>query len=273
MKNWQKHFPPYEGNEAYIYFAFAEADSADAWKIMRILLARGCRIWYSFGPTGGAEELLHRQQRAAGAGLTILYLSDAVCADKDTKSFVLVNQKFARSILCLDPDRTDRRLQMGLREHVPHIPLYQLTGTEEIESTILHAEGFSQEMLGEPIEIGESGGVRKLSLILSALAVLLLAVSFVGWRYLDWFRPKLRDEIVFSDPVILSAVREAVSGGAIVEETVTGITFLRLDGLPESWDELSLLPALERIELPQQAIAADSELPDSFQIELSGGGA
>lgn len=70
MKNWQKRYPPYEGSEPYLYFAFAEADSAKAWQIMRILLERGCRVWYGSGPSGNADELLRRQERAEGADLT-----------------------------------------------------------------------------------------------------------------------------------------------------------------------------------------------------------
>ena len=91
MKNELKGFPVYEGNEPYLYFAFAEADIPKARRILRILLERGCRVWYCCGAAGSAEELLRRQDRSAGAALTALYLTDAVCADKDTKRFVLVN--------------------------------------------------------------------------------------------------------------------------------------------------------------------------------------
>ena len=44
--------------------------------------------------------------------------------------------------------------------------------------------------------------------------------------------------------------------------------------LPESWEELSLLPALERIGIPQQALTGDAALPEGdYVIELIGGGA
>ena len=125
MKNWHRSFPPYEGEEPYLYFAFADADEKKVWKYLRPLLERGCRVWYRFGPAGGAERLLHDPERSSGAALTLLFLTDAACADKDTKSNVLVNQKYGRPILCLDPDGTDRRLRMGLREDVPHVPLYR----------------------------------------------------------------------------------------------------------------------------------------------------
>ena len=274
MKSWQKKLPPYEGDEPYLYFAFAEADEAKAVKILSMLLRRGCRVWYSFGAAGSSQELLRRQTRSGGAAMTVLYLSDAACADADTKSNVLVNQKFGRPILCLDPDGTDRRLTMGLREDVPHVPLYRFRGEEEIEDAVVHAEGFSQEILGEQTYTGPSPVLwflfRNLTLFFLVLTVLLLAVGFVGVRWFHWFRAP--DEVVFQDPAILAAVRDAAHGGTITRELADGVSVLRFDEAPESWEELSLLPSLERIELPQQAVLDGAELPpDGYVVELSGG--
>ena len=66
MKNWHKYFPPYEGEEPYLYVAFAAADEKKVWKILRPLLERGCRVWYRFGPAGGADNLLHDATDGAG---------------------------------------------------------------------------------------------------------------------------------------------------------------------------------------------------------------
>lgn len=268
---WMNQCPPYEGEAPYLYFAFAEDDSERVRKLLRPLLSRGCRVWYCYGPAGSAEELLHRQERCEKAALTAVYLTDALCADKDSKSAVLVNQKFNRPILCLDPDEKDRRLAMNLRETIPHVPLYRLSG-EEWESAVLHAEGFSQDMIGEPIKIEEGGGVMKtLTLLFCALALLLSAVSFAGFRLFGWLSPASRDEVQIRDPILHAAVRQA-AGGAITEESISEITFLRLKELPESWEELSLLPALERIELPQNSLLNGAELPEGdYVITLSGG--
>ncbi|MBR2808593.1 MAG: hypothetical protein IKD65_05830 [Oscillospiraceae bacterium] len=274
MKNWQKRYPPYEGSEPYLYFAFAEADSAKAWQIMRILLERGCRVWYGSGPSGNADELLRRQKRAEDANLTLLYLTDAACADKDTKSNILVNQKNGKHILCLDPDGADRRLSMGLYETVPHLPLYRLKSRKEIENAVIRAEGFSQEILGEPVRVEGGGSLGKLTALFCVLAVFLALASFIGVRYLRWFQPEVPDEVPFTDPVILSAVRNAARGGAITEELVSEITVLRLSGMPESWEELEKLPALTTVTLPQQALLEEGTLPDGdITVELTGGGA
>lgn len=272
MKNWHKAVPPYEGAEPYLYFAFAKADEKKVWDILHPLLERGCRVWYSIGPAGGSEELLRCQERSAGAALTLLYLSDAACADKDTKSNILVNQKNERPILCLDPDGEDRRLRMGLREDVPHIPLYDLTGKGEIEEAVIHAAGFSQEVIGEPVRIKKGNVIGRLTAVFCILAVLLSALTFAGFRYFHWFEPVLNDEVKLEDPVILSAVRRAAGGGSITLDFSQGLTDLRLDGMPESWEDLSQLPSLVQIEIPQQALMEGAELPEgSYTIVLTGG--
>ena len=271
-KNRMKQIQPYEGDQPYLYFAFAEEDCGRVRKLLRPLLARGCRVWFCVGAAGSAEELLHRQERYERAALTLVYLTDALCADRDSKSAVLVNQKFNRPIVCLDPDEKDRRLAMNLRETIPHIPLYKLS-EDEWESAVLHAEGFSMEMIGEPVKLEDNGSIiKKLTITFCALALLLAAVSFAGFRVFGWFSPAARAEVRISDPVIRAAVRQAAGGGAITEDRASEIIFLRFRELPESWEELELLPALERIELPQHALLDGGALPEGdYVIALSGG--
>ncbi len=269
MKHWQKACPPYEGAQPYLYFAFAQADSGKVWNLLRSLVERGCRVWYEYGPSGSAEELLRRQERSSGSALTVLYLSDAACEDKDTKSSVLVNQKNGVPIVCLDPDRRDRCLSMGLKDYIPHIPLYELVDSAEVENAILHADGFSQEMLGEPVRIRGGRTVTLVSALLLILTLLLAGIGFVGFRYLHWFKTVPKDEVAFCDPVIESAIRDAARGGNITEELVSGIRYLRLGDIPNSWEDLSLLPSLERIVVPQTAVAEGGSLPEGgYVIEL-----
>ncbi len=267
-----KQYPPYEGNEPYLYFAFAEADKARVWKIMRPLLERGCRVWYCRGPAGSADKVLQRQERSGRAELTVLYLSDAACEDQDTKSYILVNQKNKRPIICLDPDRTDRRLSMGLHESVPHIPLYGKGSGADIESAITHADGFSQEMLGEPVITDGGGILSRLTALFAILTLVVLLITLAGIRYMPGLRPEPEDEVTIQDPVILDAVREEAGGGVITEEFVREMTGLHLETLPGNWDDLSLFPSLERLIIPQQCLAGDGELPEGdYIIELTGG--
>ncbi|MBR2582063.1 MAG: hypothetical protein IKD61_01585, partial [Oscillospiraceae bacterium] len=218
MKNWQKQVPPYEGADAYVYFAFADGDVGRVWPIMRTLLRRGVRVWYCTGPAGSAEELLHRQERSRGAALTLLYLTDAAVADKDSKSRILVNQNRGQSILCLDPDGVDRRLSMGLREDVPHLALQSCRSAEDLEDALIRAEGFTQELFGEPTAVEQDKLLGRLSLGISLLAAALLLLAFAGYRHFGWFRPNYADEITIRDEVILDAARQAAGGGALTGE-------------------------------------------------------
>lgn len=240
---------------------------------MRPLLARGCRIWYMCGNAGTGEAMLARQACAGGAALTLLYLTDAACADPDTKSFVLVNQKFGRPIIALDPDGVDRRLKFGLRENTPHVPLYKYRTDEEKESAIIHAEGFSQDIIGTPITVSGGSLIGNLSKAFCLVAVLLAIISVVGLKFFQKSQPEVEvtDEVTFSDPVILEAVREEADGGVITEELVSDITILHLSDVPENWDELSMFPSLEMIELPQEAVMQAEDLPDGYTIALSRG--
>ena len=273
MRDSFRDFPPYEGDSPYLYFAFAEADSKKVREYLRLLYERGCRVWYSCGIADGPEEVLRRQARYRGAALTLVYLSDEACRDQNTKSSVLVNQKFDGPIICLDPDGRDRVLAMGLRESVPHIPLYRIRSREELEDAIFHAEGFSQELLGEPVKIRRDSILPKLSLVLCALAVVLSVLFFTGVRESVTEVIQLTDEVELRDPVLLSAVRKAAEGGAITQELVENLKSIDLSGMPESWDDLALLPSLEEIRIPQEALLGGEPLPEGeYTILLTGGG-
>lgn len=266
---------PYEGEEPYLYLAFAQEDSRKVWKILRPLLERGCRVWYFLGPSGTADEYLHRQKRAAGAALTLLYLSDAACADIDTKTNVLVNQEAAKPILCLDPDEKDRRLFMGLREEIPHLSLSHLSGSGKVEEAILHGAGFSQELIGEPVRIRESSALKRLAWLFCALAIvtgILVLITARHLRRIQTSEAAVQEE-TFRDPVLQAGVREALGESPMTQEALSGITTLRLNDVPESWEELSALPSLERIELPQQSLLQGEPLPETdYVIVLRGGG-
>ena len=275
MKDWRKQAPPYEGEEPYLYLAFADADAGKLGELVRLLKKRGLRIWYSTGPAGSAEELLRRQQRALGAEMTVVYLTDAMTQDQDGKASVLVNQKNGRKILCLDRDETDRALTMGLHESVPHLAAWKYSRTEDLEEALVRSDGFTQEMFGEPVLLEKGGMTGRLTALLCTLAVLLVLGSFLGLRVFHWFQPETpQDEVVLADETIRGAVRAAVGGGVLTEENTAAIEELRLDSLPSSWEDLEKLPGLQRIALPQEAVMTAESLPDgNLVVVLTGGDA
>lgn len=269
MTNWQKKYPPYEGEEPYLYFAFADEDARKAWRVMKVLLARGCRVWYCTGVAGNSRELLRRQERASGAALTLLYLTDALESDKDSKTRIMVNQKDQKALLGLDTDRKNHNLAMDIHESTPSIPLYRLKKDEDLEMELIRAEGFTQNMIGKPVTF-RSSWMGKLTGVL-----LLLTVLLVGGCVLSFQKNRTHgDTVKFSDPVIREAARAAAGGGALTEESVLQIRTIRLKELPESWEDLSLLKDLQAVVLPQEAVVEASELPEgSFRLVLSGGAA
>lgn len=274
MKDWRKQIAPYEGDEPYLYFAFADADAGRIHELVRLLLQRGVRIWYSTGPAGSAEELLRRQQRALGASLTVIYLSDAMTQDQDGKASILVNQKNGRKILCIDRDASDRALTMGLHESVPHLAAYRYRKTEDLEEALVRSEGFTQEIIGEPIFLSKGGMTGRMTVLLCALSLLLLLGGFLGLRVFHWFRPvdQPQDSVIFTDPTVREAAREAAGGGVLTEEGMAAVTELRLDRLPDSWQDLSLLPKLQRVLLPQEAVREAESLPEGdITLVLTGG--
>ena len=192
MKDWRKQAPPYEGTEPYLYLAFADADAGRIGGLVRLLLKRGLRLWYSTGPAGSADELLRRQQRALGAEMTVVYLTDAMTQDQDGKASILVNQKNGRKILCIDRDAADRALTMGLHESVPHLPAWQYPKTEDLEEALIRSDGFTQEMFGEPVLIRRSGLTGRLTAVLCASALLLVLGGFLACGFFTGFSRKCR---------------------------------------------------------------------------------
>lgn len=276
MKGVFKDDPPYNGEEPYLYLAFSKNDRKQAKKILQLLRERGCRVWYFVGPAKGTEELKQRMERATGAELTLLYLSDAAVLDTETKGLILTNQSLNRRIVCLNPDGKDRRLSMGVKESAPEIRLSELGGRKQIEKAILHTEGFSQDLFGERVPPAQKGWLKVIPAVAAVLAIGL--IGLLVFRYVtakpeEVPEPQIETiESSFSDPILLSAVQNALNGEYLTEETVKEITFLSLDGIPASWEDLKLLPALETIELPQQALTPDTVLPDStYAIRLKGG--
>ena len=271
MKDQLGQFPPYTGTEPYICFAFSPKDSAKAKKILRLLYERGCRVWYSCKKADGAADLLIRQKRALDASLTLLYLSDAACQDVETKSNLLVYQNREKPILCLSPDGKDRKLSMGLLESVPLIRLDQCGNEKELQSGILHAEGFSQDLLGEPVLSPKKGWIKTLPLVFLIAALLLTGVFLYRFVAVPAAAEEEQaiGEVVFSDPLIREAVKKALGK----DESIEDLTVLPLDGIPGSWEDLALLPSLQIIEIPQSAIQEDTVLPDpAYTVRLKGGG-
>ena len=211
-----------------------------------------------------------------GASLVLVYLTAAFRADTEAKAHALACQMRGQKLLCLNTDGGNAGLSIGLHPDTPQLQLKGAT-PEEIEDALLRADGFTQELIGEPVRIGAQW-VRTLAIVTVVLAALVLG----GTLAYSYLRPKdtsepltqPEDTVTFSDPLLTEAVRDAV-GGPITEEALLSVTALRFSLLPSDLSELSRLPNLTRIELDQSTAIAASEqvwtLSDTYEVVLRGG--
>ena len=84
------------------------------------------------------------------------------------------------------------------------------------------------------------------------------------------------DTVTIMDEYLQQTVRSVVGGGAITEEAVAAIETLTLSRLPESLDDLDLLPNLSTLILTEEAAKTAPELPDLYDrytLILTGGDA
>ena len=275
MRQAAKSVPPYAGQEPYLHFCFSEASGKKALALLERLYVRGVRVWY---PVEAPKEQTARDAQDArmlSAAVTVIYLDEAFRNDSAAKSRLLTCQQNAQPIICINTDGGDSGLSIGLHADTVVIRPKRGEGADSFEQELLHTDGFSQELIGEPGKIhGRALGV--LIRIIIVLCVLMLLFGL--WRFFTQFRGMEQEEadtVVFSDSSILEAVREALGGGQVTSERLPAVTVLRLPGdtLPETLSDLSLLPRLETVEISQQAakdIFAHPELFD-YTIALYGG--
>ena len=273
----ETYYPPYEGKEPYIHLCFSDRDERRVRPLLRRLLLRGCRVWYCVGRTRDRATQALRDKHMLGAGLTVLYLTEAVRGDTELKTRLLVCQKARQPILVLNTDGGDSGLSLGLTgEASAAVP-----GGNAADAcdAILHGQGFSQVFLGDPLPVYDRLWLRRLSVTLAVLA-LLLAAGGAAYRLLHPPAKQIgivaqpEDEVLFRDEALRETVREAVGGGQITREALEGVETLTLTRLPESMEDLTLLPNLSTLILSQEAAQAAPQLPElyaKYTLILAGG--
>ncbi len=63
MARFSEVFPPYTGNQPFIFFCFSAADAKRLRPLLERLYERGCRIWYPTGHGDTVAELKRRDGR------------------------------------------------------------------------------------------------------------------------------------------------------------------------------------------------------------------
>ena len=268
MARFSELFPPYGGDQPYLYFCFSDADKDRLRSLFRRLYERGCRIWYPMGYGGTVAERERRDARMRKARLVVLYQTKRARTDQTVKSAVLVCQERNIPIISLDADDAESALSMGLDARAVHIRTRSVDATE---TALLHADGFSQELIGAPIPVRKKP-VLAITAAMIAAAFLLVGAAVLVRRLHSPSLEKPGDTVFFSDPILTAAVRDALGGGPITEESIKTVTMLRFEALPKQAEELDRLSNLSRIELNQANAADAAPLLNRYEIVLTGGG-
>ena len=262
------------GSEPYLYLCAAAADQKRIRPLMKRLFRRGVRVWVADEDAQSADEHRLQKARMSNASLVAVYLTEAFRADVNAKSQALACQSRGQRLLCLNLDGGDSGLSIGLRRDTVSLPLKNAT-PEEIEDALLHADGFTQELIGPPGFV-ETHWVRTLAVVSAVLAALVL-IGALLYSYLkpkDPSVPLPEDTVTFSDSVLQAAVRNAVDG-PITEDALNTVTELSFSTLPADLSELAQIPNLARIALDQATALANKDrvmaLSDTYEIILIGG--
>ena len=279
MTALEKSYPAYLGNEPYLHLCFSEKSSKKVLALLRRLRLRGVRVWYGAEASSdrSIREAMH--ERMVGAALTVIYLDEAFRSDPIAKSKLLACQREKHRMICLNTDGGDGGLSIGLHADACEVKLNRGASAEEAERALLHADGFSQELIGTP-EKPERKRVRILTIIvIIAAAALLTAGALYFLQHRNVTPPEEptvpTDTVTIEDERIREAISNSLGGGLLTEENLQTVTVLRLEGdtLPDDLSALKLLPALETIELSQPAAGKASAYPElsGYTIELYGG--
>ena len=267
MARMTKLFPPYTGNQPFIFLCFSDSDAKRLRPLLERLYERGCRIWYPVGHVGTAAEREQRDARMKEAHLVILYQTKHARADHAAKSAVLVCQERSIPIISIDTDDAESALSMGLDPRAVHL---KARGVDAQEDALLRTDGFSQELIGPPMTVRKRPLFAIAAVILAA-ALLLTGAALLCRRLHPPASVQPNDTVFFSDPALTQAVRDVLLDEPITEDSLKAITALRLPSLPESTDELALLPNLSRIELDQKNAGDAAPLLGRYEIVLTGG--
>lgn len=273
-KHLIRQHPPYLGNEPYLYLCFADADARLAGELIGAMQRRGCRVWYSVGRTADARESNLRTERIQGAQLVVLMLSPSAARDDTVRANIGYYQEAGRAAVALELSGADDDggLAMLLHDGIRRMDAGAAASGDELLSLIMHAEGFSQELIGMPVQ-HVSDALKRATIAVLLTAALAIGGVLVYANSRNWFRPDpaAADTVTLSDEVLTQAARNALSEDGSVpltEETIGSITTLRLDAAPASFDALTAFPSLETLEIPQSAAAAAQTLLDTATYRI-----
>ncbi len=274
-----RNFPPCKGDEPYLYLCFHQADARSVKPILDELTKRRCRIWYHIGSASNTNERNKNIAYEKNAALMVFWLSACAAGDESMKSALGYYQTTGRPIICIDnqSNAAQSGFTLILNHNAQIIDCEPGLSAEALVSKIMRTEGFTQQLIAEN-DHERQLFLRKRKSRRVALAILFAALAVLGCAIVyaqsnNWFLPEvvITDSVTINDPVIKRAARHALSPDGnvpLTQENLALITTLRIDAAPSSFNELSLFPALTRLEIPQSCVNQAAALLDSAPYSI-----
>lgn len=235
MKVFRNKYPPYAGNEPYVFLCFEAADAKTAEPILKRLWQRGCRVWY---PLPGSSEV-ENQSLMEHAGLVLVINSEKYAGSKAKRNMMFLQSKGVPIIVvdCIQGD------VISTGEHAGTVHVSTIDGvSDSVETAIITAEGFSQDFIGQRPTTPLPSWVKGL---LTAMAGLVAASALFLGLYITGVIHPMQD--------------------------ASAVYTLTLDHIPDNLDELEKYPNLETIIIPQSEAGKADALLDRYTVVLRKG--
>ena len=268
-KNLEKTYPPYDGKDPYVYLSFRDEDKGRVRPFLKRLYQRGVRVGYATGKVTGLDEAEKVMNRIKQADCFVACTTKDCIKDTSFKDRVIYVEGLPeKKLVVLEMDELTESdyLGLGISKGAQKIDGKNDSSGEKSEDAILHAEGFTTKMIGEPPVPPPPPWAKIITIFMIVLAV--AASGFLAYRIVT-AEPK--DAVVISDPVVRTTVRETVSDNKktpLTEENVATVTELVFTEVPESFEELALLPNLEKITIPQSGMSKLSDSPKRDELTI-----
>ena len=259
-KDLYKKYPPYKGNEPYIWLMFDDADSGRVEPLLKLLRQRGCRVWYPASSKKGSVDLKQErldQYRMDNASFAVLFLTENAknndslagnagwCQENsETKSPI--------PLTAVEADKGITPLSMALSESTPFVRCKGGFDPEEAESGLIESKGFTMDLIGPP-ETGDGNSLLK-KILLCILCAAVLISGYMAYRIA--VRPA-------------SPETPAETPLPVDPSTVTELELDRFSDTPE--ELLAKFPNLKTIIIPQSAAESAGDYIGTFRVLIREG--
>lgn len=261
-------FKPYKGlDERHIALCFDPADKKRALPIIKQLYKRGIRTWYCCGFFNDYKKESSRMESILSADLLIVIRSKESFSSRFVKSTALYFEDVLKKIVFIDFDvESSNALSIGLKNE--HTVIDGHASCESIVDSIIHTEGFVQDIFTEPF-VPNSRSIKLAAIAVFVLTTVISLSSFlVGKGYI--VPAASSDTVQFLDKTVERGARYSIAGSynvSLNEDNLSQIETLYLDKSPKSCVDFSKFSNLKTVVLPQ-CTREVAEYILSYDLEL-----